>query len=698
MSWFRNIILLALIASAGAYARQITGKTNNGSFAPPPPVLHLEVELTVPSGGDTLVAGEKASIRIVASNAGQCSSAEGVVAKITSATDLLGVTFSSVSEVGSIGPGASKSAIAKVEAMKDAKSQAVTLLVQAMTTSGVKSEPQSVRFFVREELIVPVLSVAVDFSEPSGNGFLDAGEAADLTASIVNSGKATAKGAIIAPSNPMMFAGLSMVPPAETAEIAPGETKTVLFKIWAAEDITSQTINLKVSVSGSNFSPIDSKTISISTKARPIQANLAPPDIELTEPVSLTILGARSSSPHPSGINEAPSTAMKGIAKDSSASVQMDVNGGEATVPPKVGGEEDLVVNTGELKIRGIAKGSSAIAVVKVQGKEALLKPVVGGYEFVARALLQFGSNRIDVVATDIHRNFTTLNLKVRREVPIAKTEEAIPQVEAFRGHQVWAAVIGISRYRNSKLPQLRYADRDASAFCQFLTSPLDSGGMGVSPANVRKLINKDATRMNIVASVTDFMKRAIEEDVVIIYFAGHGYPDPDRPEVPYLLAYDSDLSQLAGTAVEMKVIQDAIRFYIKAKKVIVFVDACHSAGVSGDVTMRGEITNDVVNKFIEEIAKAGSSVLTFSASELKELSQESPRWGGGHGVFTYFLLEGLKGKAKVDSDPIVRLGELVDYVTENVRRETKSGQHPSASQSQWDRSLPMSISRELVK
>lgn len=364
----------------------------------------------------------------------------------------------------------------------------------------------------------------------------------------------------------------------------------------------------------------------------------------------------------------------------------------------KVADGGGIVVSSGELKVRGIARDSSTVAVVKVQGREAELKPTTGGYEFTSDVLLEFGSNTIDIVATDIHRNASTLSFKVRREVQAPIAEKRSSPADVFKGHQVWAAVIGISEYQSSAIAQLRYANRDAESFYRYLITPIDSGGRGVSQANVRLLLDKAATRVNIEEAIKDFMKNAIEEDVVIIYFAGHGVPDPDRPEIPYLLAYDADLRRPGATAVRMQEIQDAIRYYIKARKVVVFADACHSAGVGGNVAMRGQVSGELVNKFLEEIAKAGNSVLTLSASESNEFSQESPQWGGGHGVFTYYLLEGLKGKANVDSDPIVRLGELVDYVSQNVRRDTKSQQHPTASQTQWDRNLPMSIGIEVMK
>jgi uncharacterized caspase-like protein len=303
-----------------------------------------------------------------------------------------------------------------------------------------------------------------------------------------------------------------------------------------------------------------------------------------------------------------------------------------------------------------------------------------------------FGKNAIEITATDASHNAERLVINVLREVVIAKEEPKIPEVKVFKGYQVWAAVIGISEYKSPDIPSLRFADRDAESFYQFLITPLEEGGRGVPKTNIRKLINKEATKTNIQEAIFDFMKNALEEDVAIIYFAGHGAPDPTRPNVPYLLSYDSDLSRPGATAVKMQEVQDAIRDYIKAKKITVFADACHSAGVSTNVTMRGIASSELINQFLEEIAKAGSSVLTFSASESKEYSQESQNWGGGHGVFTFHILEGLKGKADSDDDKIVRLGELVDYVNQSVRRDTKSMQHPTASPTPWDRNLPFSI------
>ena len=59
------------------------------------------------------------------------------------------------------------------------------------------------------------------------------------------------------------------------------------------------------------------------------------------------------------------------------------------------------------------------------------------------------------------------------------------------------------------------------------------------------------------------------------------------------------------------------------------------------------------------------------------ETSRESERWGGGHGVFTWALLEGLRGNADSNSDKIITADELFGFVRQKVRTETKEKQNP---------------------
>jgi uncharacterized caspase-like protein len=256
---------------------------------------------------------------------------------------------------------------------------------------------------------------------------------------------------------------------------------------------------------------------------------------------------------------------------------------------------------------------------------------------------------------------------------------------------QRWAVVVGISHYKHGggDLANLRYADRDAEAFYEFLTSPR---GANFPRSNIRFLINEKATLANLKDALYVFLQNAIEEDLVIIYFAGHGAPEPADDQNLYLLAYDTDPNRLASTAFPMWDMDTALSRYIRAERVVLIADACHSAGInSGFATRAIAVEGNPVNRYLMQLAKSARGRAIFTASEAGEQSQESKKWGGGHGVFTYFLLEGLKGKADTNGDGIVSLGEAMDYTDEQVRRATRNKQHPDTS-GNFDRNLPLSV------
>ena len=103
----------------------------------------------------------------------------------------------------------------------------------------------------------------------------------------------------------------------------------------------------------------------------------------------------------------------------------------------------------------------------------------------------------------------------------------------------------------------------------------------------------------------------------------------------------------------------------------VAFVDSCHSAGV-------GEGLQNLIH---QEWSRLGYSknraVLT--ASNINEYSRESDVWGGGHGVFTYFVLRGLDGEADMNQDREISVGVLFDFVRKAVMGATEGLQTPTA-------------------
>ena len=239
--------------------------------------------------------------------------------------------------------------------------------------------------------------------------------------------------------------------------------------------------------------------------------------------------------------------------------------------------------------------------------------------------------------------------------------------------------VIGISRYKDTRIPPLRYASDDAESFYNWLVSP--KGGK-YAPSNVKLLLNKNATNRNFKSALFVWLKKALEEDMVTIYFAGHGSPEsPDSPNNLFLLPYDTQYDNIAATGFPMWDIGTALDRFIKAKKVVIIADACHAGGIgqSFDVARRSNraIKVNPIGTRLQDLSKVEDGVCVISASSEKQLSQESENWGGGHGVFTYFLLKALKGNADYNNDNRVTLGELILYVPEQVRSATKNAQSP---------------------
>lgn len=256
-----------------------------------------------------------------------------------------------------------------------------------------------------------------------------------------------------------------------------------------------------------------------------------------------------------------------------------------------------------------------------------------------------------------------------------------------------WAIVVGISDYKNKQLT-LKYAHQDANDFAALLQTP--QGG-NFAADKVLKLVNKEATTAAVTRALRSFLKKPARDDVVILYFACHGAPDPDRPANLYLLTYDTDPKDIAGTALPMREIDLALRENLLAERVVVLADTCHSAGLGGGIGRRSSTDNaGAFNTYLQEVSQARGGVALLTSAEASESAQEGAQWGKGHGVFTHYLLQGLQGEAdgygNRAKDGIVTVGELFDYVRANVTRDTNNLQHPAIGTAVFDRNLPLAV------
>jgi tetratricopeptide (TPR) repeat protein len=235
-----------------------------------------------------------------------------------------------------------------------------------------------------------------------------------------------------------------------------------------------------------------------------------------------------------------------------------------------------------------------------------------------------------------------------------------------------YALVVGVGNYKN--LPakdQLQFAERDAEAIFSILISP-EGGNFHIE--NVHKLTGARATLAGLKKELETWLPGvAKDDDRVVIYFAGHGFVSKGKA---YLAPYDLDPDNIAGTGYPMETLGQVVGSKIKAKWKVLLTDSCHS----GAITPEGDA--QTINRSLQDLDR---SLFSLTASRARERSFESAEWGGGHGIFTYYVVKGLEGAADESHDGIVTADELGEYVRRNVREATKGQQNPTSERASYD-------------
>jgi WD40 repeat protein len=221
--------------------------------------------------------------------------------------------------------------------------------------------------------------------------------------------------------------------------------------------------------------------------------------------------------------------------------------------------------------------------------------------------------------------------------------------------------VIGISNYMDASL-KLNLPAKDARDFAAILKQ---QEGTSYSKVDVKTLSNTDATKANILDAFDWLSNKAYgKEDVVMIFFAGHGINDNNN--IYYMLPFDANIEKLRSSCVNFEELRQTISG-IKAK-VLVFLDACHSGNVMSN--------NLYINGLVNMLSGSGTGAVTFTSSTGKEVSYETAEWNNG--AFTKALLEGLSGKAQVPGKNKITYKSLDLYVSERVADLTDNKQHPT--------------------
>jgi len=230
-----------------------------------------------------------------------------------------------------------------------------------------------------------------------------------------------------------------------------------------------------------------------------------------------------------------------------------------------------------------------------------------------------------------------------------------IPPKTRHERKEDFAVVIGISNYREKIIPSVKYAKRDAEIMAGYLENVV-----GIPKTNIKLLIDGASTKSDLEAYLEDWLKRRVKQNsTVFVYYAGHGAPDTEGKEA-HLVPYEGH-PDYPSKLYSLKRMYESLN-KLPAKDVIVMLDSCFSGAEGRSVTKTG--ARPLVMS-IENPILAGGKIMVLAAAAGSQISSDYDKVQ--HGLFTYYLLRGMRGEADVNKDGIVSLGELYEYTRTNV-------------------------------
>jgi len=244
------------------------------------------------------------------------------------------------------------------------------------------------------------------------------------------------------------------------------------------------------------------------------------------------------------------------------------------------------------------------------------------------------------------------------KELPIVVKSDVdeLPSAKVKPSKNSYAIVIGIEEYRQ-KLPKADFASHDAKIISEYLTKT-----MGYPEENVITLLNDRALKSDMEKYFDRWLSNNVEENGrVFIYYSGHGAPNTKTGDA-YLVPYDGDPTFIAETGYSIARLYESLG-KLKAKEIIVVLDSCFSGAGGRSVLAKG--AKPLVMTINTPNIKKNIAVMTASSGDQISSAYEEQ----GHGLFTYFLLKGIKNEDVVKQDGSIKMDDLFGYIKPQVER-----------------------------
>jgi hypothetical protein len=243
-------------------------------------------------------------------------------------------------------------------------------------------------------------------------------------------------------------------------------------------------------------------------------------------------------------------------------------------------------------------------------------------------------------------------SFEIKPEINIDK----LPNTAHDPNSENWGVIIGIENY--AKLPSVDYAEKDARLVYRYFHNIL-----GIPEKNIITLIDSEATKGKLEGIFRSYLPLNLDTNATLfVYFAGHGVPSIKDGDA-FLVTYDGEPRLIEYTGYKLATLYADIG-NLPIKRSIVFIDGCFSGASSRSDKMLIAGARPALIK-VEDMAFSSDKIISLTASQGDQLSNAYPE--KEHGLFTYFMLSGIRGAADANGDEMVTLDELFAYVNVNV-------------------------------
>lgn len=495
-------------------------------------------------------------------------------------------------------------------------------------------------------LVPPQLDASITFSEPSGNNMLDAEETATLTIEVVNRGKGAAN-MVEARFSLSGSNAVSLPATLYFGEIKAGQTLSKSISLHGETNLVDAQAELRISFNEQNGFPPDDKILRFNTKA------LLEPDIYIADTGIEDQSGNGRIEP---GEQVEVRASIHNRGQGTAKAVRAEVKPGELAyfmqgsnalhdlgdIPP--GGYKDIIFEI-------VSARTATRLDIRIDLNEARAR-----FSKTSQALnLAFNRPERTADAMVITGTQTQAQISAAPGLSI-DIEQDIPLLAKSNKNR-WAVVIGIENYRSAS--RVRFARRDAEYMTEYFNKVL-----GIPMANIYVKLDENATS-GTLKEIFDpkgwLDKNASKKDSEIyIYYSGHGAPDLGNKKA-YLLPHDGNPNYASISGYDLETLYANLQS-LKAKQVTLFLDSCFS-GANRENEI---ILADARPVFVQtNLPQTSGSLSVFAASSGQEIA--SAYADRLHGLFSYYLMKGMRGNADANADKKITLAEMNDYLNENV-------------------------------